>query len=280
MKLVRFGEPGRERPGMIDAAGVIRDLSGVVDDIAGEVLSDAGLDRLRALDTGKLPAVDGTPRLGPPVGKVGKFIGIGHNYRDHAIESGVPIPTEPPVFMKAVTSLSGPNDDVVLPPYVTKTDWEVEVAFVVGKTAKNVSPAEALSHIAGYCVCNDVSERAFQLEGTGQWTKGKSLDTFGPLGPWLVTRDEVPDPQNLDMWLTLNGERMQSGNTRTMIFPINELLSFVSRFMTLLPGDVVTTGTPPGVGLGMKPQRWLKPGDEMRLAVQGLGEQHLKVVAG
>lgn len=280
MKLVRFGEPGSEKPGMVDGGGKLRDLSGVVSDITGEVLSDAGLERLRALDAETLPLAPGTPRFGPPVGAVGKFIGVGLNYIDHAQEAGMPIPAEPVLFTKAVTSLSGPNDDVVLPEAAKKGDWEVEIAFVVGRRAKNVSERDALACVAGYCICNDISERAFQLESTGQWVKGKSLDTFGPLGPWLVTRDEIPDPQRLGMWLDLNGKRMQTGTTATMIFPIATLVSYISRYMTLMPGDVVTTGTPPGVALGMKEPRWLKPGDAMRLGVDGLGEQAQKVVAG
>jgi 2-keto-4-pentenoate hydratase/2-oxohepta-3-ene-1,7-dioic acid hydratase in catechol pathway len=279
MKLVRYGEAGSEKPGLLDDRGAIRDLSGVVEDIAGEVLSDAGLDRLRALDVAALPVVKGSPRLGPPVGSVSKLIAIGLNYRDHAAEAGMPIPNEPIIFTKAISCLCGPNDNIELPEDARKVDWELEIAFVIGRKAKRVPRSGALSYVAGYTICNDVSERAFQIEGTGQWVKGKSLDTFGPVGPWLVTRDEVPDPQNLDMWLDVSGRRMQTGNTRTMIFPIEELVSFVSRFITLMPGDIVTTGTPPGVALGMKEPRWLRPGDEVRLWIEGLGEQRQNVVA-
>lgn len=280
MKLLRFGEAGTERPGLLDGDGDLRDLSSVVDDIAGEVLSDAGLDRLRALDPARLPRVDGSPRLGPPVGRIEKLIGVGLNYVDHATEAGMPIPEQPVLFGKAVSSISGPNDDIVLQPRVTKGDWEVELAFVIGRTAKNVGEDEALSHVAGYTICNDVSERAFQTEGTGQWIKGKSLDTFGPLGPWLVTRDEVPDPHDLALWLEVNGERRQASRTANMIFSVPYLVSFISGFMTLRPGDVVTTGTPPGVALGMEEPAWLQPGDALLLSVEGLGEQRQRVVRG
>lgn len=279
MKLLRYGAPGKERPGLLDAEGTIRDLSRVIDDIGPEQLSDAALAKLRRLDPKKLPAVKGDPRLGPPVAGVSKFVAIGLNYRDHAIESGAPIPKEPVVFMKATSCIQGPNDPVMLPKGSKKTDWEVELGVVIGKRARYVSRKDALSYVAGYCVVNDVSEREFQLERGPQWDKGKGCDTFGPIGPWLVTRDEVPNPQRLNLWLDLNGTRMQTGNTKTMIFPVATLVSYVSRFMTLLPGDVITTGTPPGVGLGMKPPRYLKRGDVMRLGIDGLGEQQQKVIA-
>jgi len=278
MKLLRFGDSGTERPGMLGLSGEIRDLSGIVDDHAGEFLGDAELHRLRALDPETLPLVDNASRIGAPIARVSKFIGIGLNYADHAKEGGVPIPEEPILFTKATSCISGPNDDAVLPKCAKKGDWEVELAFVIGKKAQNVSEASALEHVAGYCVCNDISERAMQFEGTGQWLKGKSMDSWGPLGPWLVTRDEVPDPQKLELWLELNGERQQSSNTSNMIFPVATLVSFISRFMTLLPGDVVTTGTPHGVGMGMEPPRFLREGDELRLGVEGLGQQHQRVV--
>lgn len=278
MKLLRFGEMGAERPGMLGPEGEIRDLSSVVEDHAGEFLSDAWLDRLRALDPETLPLADSGSRIGAPIGSVSKFIGIGLNYADHVKDGDVPIPEEPILFTKATSCIVGPNDDVVLPKSAKKGDWEVELAFVIGKRAKSVSEAAALDHVAGYCVCNDISERAMQFEGTGQWLKGKSLDSWGPLGPWLVTRDEVPDPQRLKLWLDLNNERQQSGNTSNMIFPVTTLVSFISRFMTLLPGDVVTTGTPHGVGMGRRPPRFLRAGDELRLGVEGLGEQRQQVV--
>lgn len=278
MKLLRYGAPGAERPGLLGPTGEIRDLSGEIDDISGDVLSDTGLARLAALDPETLPRVAGEPRLGPPVAGVQKFVGIGLNFSDHAREAGLPTPSEPILFTKAVSSLSGPNDDVIYPPNATKGDWEVELAFVIGREAKHVSEADALSHIAGYAICNDVSERAFQMEGTGDWQKGKSYDSWGPVGPWLVTCDEIPDPQKLDMWLDVNGERMQSGSTATMIFSVAKLLSYTSDFMTLHPGDIVTTGTPPGVGMGRTPQRWLADGDEMHLGIAGLGEQRQKVI--
>lgn len=278
MKLLRFGTPGNEKPGLIGPDGEIRDLSGVVDDIAGDVLSDEGLAKIAALDPASLPQVDGDPRLGPPVSGVQKFIGIGLNFSDHAKEAGLPIPDEPILFTKAVSSLSGPNDDVIYPPGAVKGDWEAELAFIVGRKASHVSESEALSYVAGYAVCNDVSERGYQFDSTGDWCKGKSHDSWGPVGPWLVTRDEIPDPQNLAIWLDLNGERMQDGSSATMIFSVAHLLSYVSRFMTLHPGDIVTTGTPPGVGMGRKPQRWLKNGDVITLGVEGLGEQRQNVV--
>ncbi len=279
MKLLRYGPKGQEKPGLLDAQGGIRDLSGQVDDIAGEVLSDAGLDKLRALDPDSLPLVPGDPRIGPCVGQVGKLVCIGLNYRDHAEESGQPVPEEPVIFMKATSSLSGPDDPVIIPRGSEKTDWEVELAFVIGKEARYIEQADWADYIAGYCVCNDVSERAFQLEGTGQWVKGKSADSFAPLGPWMVTRDEIPDPQALDVWLEVDGTRRQGGNTQTMIFPVAELVTYVSRFMSLQPGDVISTGTPPGVGLGHKPPIFLSPGQIMTLGIEGLGAQRQEVVA-
>ena len=277
MKLLRYGPPGEEKPGLLDAGGTLRDLSGEVDDIAGAVLSDEGLARLKALDPASLPAVSGNPRLGPCVGQIGKFCCIGLNYSDHAAETGAAIPAHPILFMKANSAITGPNDRVMMPRGSVKTDWEVELGVVIGKTAKYVSEADALSHVAGYCVVNDVSERAFQTELTGQWTKGKSCDTFGPTGPWLVTRDEVPDPQALGMYLDVNGKRMQTGNTQTMIFSVAQIIAHLSGLFTLHPGDVISTGTPPGVGLGMKPPVFLKPGDVMELGIDGLGTQRQEV---
>jgi 2,4-didehydro-3-deoxy-L-rhamnonate hydrolase len=280
MKLVRYGVAGKEKPGLIDANGALRDLSKVVPDFGPAQLSDAVLARLRKVDTKRLPAVKGSPRFGPPVTGVGKFIAIGLNYRDHAIEAGAPIPKEPVVFMKAVSCIQGPDDPVMLPRGSKKSDWEVELGVVIGTRARYVSKRAALDHVAGYCVVNDVSEREFQLERGPQWDKGKGCDTFGPMGPWLVTKDEVPNVQKLGLWLDLNGRRTQTGNTRTMIFSIATIVSYVSEFMTLLPGDVITTGTPPGVGLGMKPEPvYLKRGDVMKLGIDGLGEQTQKVVA-
>jgi 2-keto-4-pentenoate hydratase/2-oxohepta-3-ene-1,7-dioic acid hydratase in catechol pathway len=265
---------------MLDADGRIRDLSGVIPDVSSDALLPASLDRLRALDPKTLPLVEGTPRVGPCVGRVGKFLCIGLNYADHAKESGASVPREPIVFSKATSAIIGPDDDVVIPRGSEKTDWEVELGVVIGAPAKYVSEADALKHVAGYCVVNDLSERAFQLEGTGQWVKGKSADTFGPIGPWLVTRDEVPDPQALDMWLEVDGHRYQNGSTKTMIFGVAFLVSFLSRFMSLQPGDIISTGTPPGVGMGQKPQPiYLRPGQRMVLGVAGLGEQHQRVVA-
>ncbi|RPE73121.1 2-keto-4-pentenoate hydratase/2-oxohepta-3-ene-1,7-dioic acid hydratase in catechol pathway [Tibeticola sediminis] len=283
MKLVRFGPWGQEKPGLIDAEGRLRDLSAVVPDIGGAVLAPAVLARLCRLDAQRLPWVRGRPRLGCPVAQVGKFIAIGLNYADHAAEAGMPLPTEPVVFMKATSCIQGPNDPVMLPKGSKKTDWEVELGVVIGTRARYVTQKEALAHVAGYCVVNDVSERAFQLERGGTWDKGKGCDTFGPVGPWLVTRDEVPNPQRLGLWLELNGERMQSGNTRTMVFGVAKLISYVSQFMTLEPGDILTTGTPPGVGMGQrrdgKPApRFLKPGDVLRLGIDGLGEQQQAVI--
>jgi 2,4-diketo-3-deoxy-L-fuconate hydrolase len=278
MKLVRYGKAGEEQPGVVDQQGKVRDLSGVVDDIAGKALLPESIARLRAIDPSTLPLVPGTPRLGPCVGRVGKFIAIGLNYSDHAAESGMPVPAEPVLFMKATSCISGPYDDIVLPRGSQKTDWEVELGIVIGRGAKYVTEADALSHVAGYCVVHDVSERAFQLEGTGQWTKGKSADTFGPIGPWLVTTDEVPDPQNLDLWLDVDGRRQQQGSTKTMVFGVSQLVSYLSRYMSLQPGDVITTGTPPGVGHGRKPPVYLRTGNEVRLGVDKLGEQRQRVV--
>ncbi|WP_299964843.1 fumarylacetoacetate hydrolase family protein [uncultured Roseobacter sp.] len=278
MKLVRFGAPGAEKPGMLDADGVLRDLSAHVADIAGDVLSDAGLATLRAIDPASLLAVDGAPRMGPCVGDIGKFLCIGLNYSDHAAETGADIPKHPILFFKANSAIVGPNDDVSMPRGSTHTDWEVELGVVIGTMAKYVSKENALDHVAGYCVVNDVSERHFQTQLTGQWTKGKSCDTFGPTGPWLVTRDEIPDPQALAMSLDVNGKRMQTGNTSTMIFTVAEIIEHLSSLMTLHPGDVITTGTPPGVGMGMKPDPvYLKKGDVMELTIEGLGHQRQTV---
>ncbi len=279
MKLLRHGPSGSEKPGMLCTDGTIRDLSGVVPDIAGEVLSDAGLARLASLDTAGLPVVAPGTRLGPCVGGIGKMICIGLNYSDHAAETGAQVPPEPIIFMKATSAIVGPNDPIHIPRGSDKTDWEVELAFVIGKRAKYVPESEALAHVAGYAVANDVSERAFQTERSGQWTKGKSCDSFGPLGPWLVTRDEVADPQALDLWLKVNGQTMQQGTTRTMVYGVAFLVSYLSQFMTLHPGDVISTGTPPGVGMGMKTPRYLKPGDVVELGVEGLGHQRQDVVA-
>ena len=279
MKLVRYGHPGQEKPGLIDAAGQLRDLSGIVSDIGPDQLGDAALDTLRQHDFASLPAVEGAPRLGSPLTGTRKFIAIGLNYADHAAESGLPIPAEPVVFMKATSCIQGPDDPVMLPRNSVKTDWEVELGVVIGTRARYVGEGEALNHVAGYCTINDISEREYQIERGGTWDKGKGCDTFGPLGPWLVTRDEVSDPQNLGMWLDVNGRRMQTGSTQTMIFSVAKIVSYVSEFMTLEPGDVITTGTPPGVGLGMKPPVYLKAGDEMALGIDGLGEQRQVVVA-
>ena len=279
MKLLRYGPNGYEKPGLLDADGNIRDLSGIVSDIDSSVLAPKRLAHLRKFDPAKLPLVRGKPRLGVPYVGIGKFVAIGLNYSDHAAESNMPIPSEPIVFNKWTTCITGPNDGIVIPKNSHKTDWEVELGVVIGTKAQYVEERDALKHVAGYCVVNDVSERNFQLERGSQWDRGKGCDTFGPIGPWLVTRDEVPNPQRLNLWLDLNGTRMQTGNTKTMIFPVATLVSYVSRFMTLLPGDVITTGTPPGVGLGMKPPRYLKRGDVMRLGIDGLGEQQQKVIA-
>ncbi|MFC7610267.1 fumarylacetoacetate hydrolase family protein [Teichococcus aestuarii] len=280
MKLLRYGPPGQEKPGLLDADGQIRDLSGVVPDPAGEVLSDEGLARLAALDPTTLPMVGGDPRLGPPVAGMKNFVCIGLNYADHAAETGAAIPKEPIVFLKSLGALQGPNDDVEIAPDSVKTDWEVELAVIIGTRAKRVSEADAMAHVAGYAVCNDVSEREWQAERGGTWDKGKGHDTFGPLGPWLVTRDEVPDPQNLSMFCEVDGHRYQDGSTRTMIFGVEKLVSYVSHFITLHPGDVISTGTPPGVGLGQKPPVYLKVGQTIRLGIQGLGEQTQKTVQG
>jgi len=279
MKLVRYGRPGNEKPGLIDADGKLRDLSSIIDDIAPVQLSDKSLAKLSRIKPANLPVVRGKPRFGVPLSGIGKIVAIGLNYADHAAEAGLRVPTEPIIFMKAITCLNGPNDDVMLPKEVTKADWEVELGVVIGTKAQYVSERQALSHVAGYCIVNDVSERAFQTERGGTWDKGKGCDTFGPVGPWLVTRDEITNPQRLNLWLDLNGERCQTGNTRTMIFSVAKIVSYVSRFMTLMPGDVIATGTPPGVGMGMKPPRFLEAGDEMRLGIDGLGEQYQRVVA-
>lgn len=278
MKLVRYGERGAEKPGMLDAEGTLRDLSAHVADIAGDVLSDAGLEKLRAIDPASLPVVEGAPRIGACVGNIGKFLCIGLNYSDHAAETGADIPAHPILFFKANSAIVGPYDEVSMPRGSTHTDWEVELGVVIGTTAKYVSKETALDHVAGYCVVNDVSERHFQTQLTGQWTKGKSCDTFGPTGPWLVTRDEVPNPQDLAMSLDVNGKRMQTGTTSTMIFTVAEIIEHLSSLMTLHPGDVITTGTPPGVGMGIKPDPvYLKKGDVMELTIEGLGAQRQTV---
>ena len=279
MKLVRFGEAGREKPGLVDARGQVRDLSGLVPDITGATLSAEALNRIRQADPSSLPVAPSGQRLGACVGQVRNFIAIGLNYADHAAETGAAIPAEPIVFNKAPSCIVGPNDDVIIPRGSQKTDWEVELAIVIGERASYVGANEALDFVAGYCVCNDVSEREFQIERGGTWTKGKGCPTFGPLGPWMVTKDEIPDPQNLSMWLDVNGERMQTGSTKTMIFNVAQIVSYVSHFMILEPGDVITTGTPPGVGMGMKPQRFLRAGDVVSLGIEGLGEQRQRVTA-
>jgi 2,4-diketo-3-deoxy-L-fuconate hydrolase len=279
VKLLRYGQPGKEKPGLLDKSNQIRDLSATIPDLAGKALSLHSLERLGGIDPNSLPFVPDHPRIGPCVGHVGKFICIGLNYSDHAAESGMAAPAEPVVFMKATSAISGPDDNVVIPRHSQKTDWEVELGVVIGATAKYVTEANALQHVAGYCVVNDLSERAFQLESTGQWTKGKSADTFGPIGPWLVTRDEVPDPQNLQMWLKINGHQYQNGSTKTMIFSVAHIVSYLSRFMSLHPGDIISTGTPPGVGMGQKPPKYLRPDDQIQLGIQGLGEQNQRVVA-
>ena len=279
MKLVRYGEKGKEKPGLVDKSGQLRDLSDHIKDLDGAAYSPESLKKLAAINPATLPAVSGKPRLGSPVTGISKFVAIGLNYSDHAKETGADIPTEPIFFIKANTALSGPNDPVEKPRGSTKLDWEVEIAAIIGTRAKYVSEADALNHVAGYCVCNDVSERNFQIERLGQWTKGKSHDTFGPLGPWLVTKDEVADVQKLGMWLDVNGERRQTGSTSTMIFSMAKCISYVSQFMTLLPGDIVTTGTPPGVGLGMKPPKFLNVGDVVTLGIEGLGEQRQEIIA-
>ena len=279
MKLLRYGSPGSEKPGMLDADGKIRSLEGVIDDLGGDALSDASIKKIGALDPTTLPEVDASTRIGPCVAGVGKIVCIGLNYSDHAAESGMEVPPEPVMFMKATSAISGPNDNVVIPRNSKKSDWEVELGVVIGKHAKYVSESEALNYIAGYCVVNDLSEREFQVERSGQWVKGKSCDTFAPLGPWLVTRDEVADPQNLNMWLELNGDKVQDGSTKTMVYGVAHLISYLSQFMSLHPGDVISTGTPPGVGLGMDPPRYLVPGETMRVGIEGLGEQNQTTVA-
>jgi 2-keto-4-pentenoate hydratase/2-oxohepta-3-ene-1,7-dioic acid hydratase in catechol pathway len=278
MKLVRFGPAGREKPGIVDSKGQIRDLSGVVPDIAGEVLSPRGLAKIGKANIDKLPVVRPGTRIGPCVGKVGNFIAIGLNYADHAAEAGLPLPKEPVIFNKAPTCICGPNDDTVIPKGSSKLDWEVELGIVIGTRARYLTKSQAMDAVAGYCVANDVSERVFQIERAGQWTKGKGCETFGPLGPWLVTKDEVKNPQNLNMWLTVNGETRQKGSTKTMVFGVAHVVWYCSQFFVMEPGDVIITGTPPGVGLGMKPPQFLKAGDVVRLGIQGLGEQEQKVV--
>jgi 2-keto-4-pentenoate hydratase/2-oxohepta-3-ene-1,7-dioic acid hydratase in catechol pathway len=279
MKLLRYGAIGAERPGILDAQGAIRDLSGVVADLAGSALGRESLNHIRNLDLSALPLVEGAPRIGAPVGAVPKFLGIGLNYRDHAEETGMPIPEVPIVFAKASSCVSGPNDPVFAPRDFKRMDYEVELGVVIGTRAKNVSEAEALDHVAGYAICNDISERSLQKGGSGEWIKAKSYDSFGPLGPFLVTTDEIPDPHTLDLALDLNGARMQTGSTATMIFSVAALVSYISKYMTLVPGDVITTGTPPGVGMARDPRVFLKPGDEVRATISGLGEQRFKVVA-
>jgi 2-keto-4-pentenoate hydratase/2-oxohepta-3-ene-1,7-dioic acid hydratase in catechol pathway len=279
MKLLRHGPSGAEKPGLLHSDGTIRDLSTVVADIGGTVLSDAGLAAIRAADPAKLPVVDAATRLGPCVAGTGKFICIGLNYSDHAAETGATVPPEPIIFMKATSAIVGPNDPIIIPRGSEKTDWEVELAVIIGTKAKYVSVEDAFDYVAGYAITNDVSERAFQTERSGQWTKGKSCDNFGQIGPWLVTRDEVADPQDLPMWLTVNGEKVQNGSTRTMVYGVAYLVSYLSQFMTLHPGDVISTGTPPGVGLGMKPPRYLKAGDVVELGITGLGQQRQDVIA-
>ncbi len=279
MKLVRWGASGAEKPGLLDAEGQIRDLSGQLADISGAVLAPDGLAQIAALDPATLPLVAAGTRLGPCVHGTGKLICIGLNYADHAVETGGKVPSEPKIFMKATSAIVGPHDDVEIPRGSTQTDWEVELGVVIGHSAKYITEAQAMDHVAGYCIVNDVSERTYQKDRQGQWTKGKSCDTFGPVGPWLVTRDEVADPQALDMWLDVNGDRRQTGNTRTMVYGVQMLVAYLSNFMSLRPGDIIATGTPPGVGLGMTPPTFLKPGDEMRLGIAGLGEQHQRCVA-
>ena len=279
MKLVRYGEKGAEKPGLIDKSGQLRDLSAHIKDLDGNAYSPASLKKLAAIDPASLPAVAGKQRLGAPVTGISKFVAIGLNYADHAKETGAQIPSEPIFFLKANTALSGPHDAVEKPRGSTKLDWEVEIAAIIGSRAKYVSEADALNHVAGYCICNDVSERNFQTERLGQWTTGKSHDTFGPLGPWLVTRDEIADVQKLSMWLDVNGKRRQTGSTSTMIFPMAKCIAYVSQFLTLMPGDIVTTGTPPGVASGMKPPQFLNVGDVVTLGIEGLGEQRQQIVA-
>ncbi|MBK1867053.1 fumarylacetoacetate hydrolase family protein [Aestuariivirga sp. YIM B02566] len=278
MKLLRYGAKGKEKPGVLDKEGRIRDLSGIIADISGETISPKSLTRLAKIKPESLPLVRGTPRIGPCVANPQKFIAIGLNYSDHAAESNLPVPPEPVVFTKHVSCISGPDDDVTIPPKSKKSDWEVELGVIIGTRAKNIKKKDALAHVAGYCTINDLSEREFQIERAGQWTKGKSYDTFGPIGPWLVTTDEVKDPQKLKLWLELNGKKVQDGSTSTMVFGVAHIVAYLSQFFTLMPGDIITTGTPPGVGMGMKPQRFLKPGDVMRIGIEGLGVQQQKVV--
>jgi ureidoglycolate lyase len=273
MKLLRVGQKGQEKPAVLDAQNNLRDLSSIIDDIAGDVLSDEGLAKLRVLDLTRLPILDSATRIGPCVGKIGKFICIGLNFSDHAAEAGMKLPSQPIVFMKATSAVCGPNDDIEIPRGSEKTDWEVELGIVIGKEAKYIDQANALDYVAGYCLINDVSERTFQLEHEGQWTKGKSHDTFGPIGPWLVTKDEIKDPQTLGMWLEVNGHRFQNGNSNTMVFGVAHVVAYLSKYMTLQPGDVISTGTPPGVGSGQRPQVFLKRGDVVHLGIDGLGEQ-------
>ena len=277
MKLLRYGPKGKEKPGILDQHGKIRSLAKVVKDIDGEAISPAGLAKLRKVTVAKLPLVPGKPRIGACVTGSQKFIAIGLNYADHAAESGLKVPPEPVVFTKHVSCITGPNDTITIPPKSEKSDWEVELGVIIGRKAKNIKEADAMKHVAGYCVVNDLSEREFQIERSGQWTKGKSYDTFGPIGPWLVTRDEVKDPQNLGMWLELNGKRVQDGSTKTMVYGVGFIVAYLSQFFTLMPGDIITTGTPPGVGMGMKPPQYLKPGDKMVIAIEGLGVQRQMV---
>lgn len=279
MKLLRFGPNGAEKPGILDADGVIRDLSSIVGDLSGETLSDAGLAAIRDADLASLPVVDPNTRLGPPIAGTGKFICIGLNYADHAAESGLAVPSEPVIFMKATSAICGPNDPIIIPRGSEKTDWEVELAVVIGTRAKYVSEEDALNYVAGYCVTNDVSERAFQIERQGQWTKGKSCDNYGQIGPWLVTRDDVAEPQILSMWLKVNGETKQDGSTNTMVYGVAHVVSYLSQFMSLMPGDVISTGTPPGVGMGQDPQQYLRAGDVVELGIEGLGSQRQDVIA-
>jgi len=280
MKLVRYGPAGAEKPGIVDTNGTLRDLSGIIDDVAGETLSPAGLEKLRSISTATLPEVRNSERIGPCVGKVGKFICVGLNYADHAKESGAEPPKEPVLFMKATSAICGPNDDVIIPRNSKKADWEVELGVVIGQDTRYVEKTDALRHVAGYCIINDLSEREFQLERGGQWVKGKSADTFGPMGPWLVTGDEIADPQKLALWLEVDGHRYQNGTTATMIFGVAHLVSYISQFMSLQAGDIISTGTPAGVGLGQKPQPiYLRPGQTMRLGIAGLGEQKQRLVA-
>jgi 2,4-didehydro-3-deoxy-L-rhamnonate hydrolase len=278
MKLLRYGPKGKEKPGILDKDGKIRSLAKIVKDIDGDAISPAGLAKIKKANIAKLPVVPGKPRIGACIANPQKFIAIGLNYSDHAAESGLAVPPEPIVFTKHVSCLSGPNDTVTIPPKSKKSDWEVELGVIIGTRAKNIKKKDALKHVAGYCTINDLSEREFQIERSGQWTKGKSYDTFGPVGPWLVTADEIKNPQNLHLWLELNGKRVQDGNTSTMVYDVAYLVAYLSEFFTLMPGDIITTGTPPGVGMGMKPQRFLKPGDKMRVGVDGLGEQTQVVV--